>query len=104
MAGSIFPMLFGAAIYSMAQALYKASNLDTVAISAATISDFYNWAMFVLLIPFASPSERPFCQWYIPFFVLFCYLVLRPFLTKLLNKKIENNERCYVASSFASCV
>ncbi|XP_027903580.1 cation/H(+) antiporter 15-like [Vigna unguiculata] len=133
MASTIIPMLLGAALYSMAQSLYKGPNLDMslynttsaylfwalvlsvtnfpvlaniladlkilytelgrVAVTAATISDFYNWAMFVLLIPFACRTERPFLSVILTiFFVLFCYLVLRPFLTKLLNKKTENNE------------
>lgn len=133
MVSTIIPMLLGAAIYSMAQSLYKGPNLDMslyntpsaylfwalvlsvtnfpvlaniladlkilytelgrVAVTAATISDFYNWAMFVLLIPFACHSQRPFLSVILTiFFMLFCYLVLRPFLTKLLNKETENNE------------
>ncbi|CAJ1974928.1 unnamed protein product [Sphenostylis stenocarpa] len=132
-AGTIIPMLLGAAIYSMAHALYRGPNLDMslyntssaylfwalvlsvtnfpvlahiltdlkilytglgrLALTAATINDFYNWAMFVLLIPFATRNERPFLSVILTiFFVLFCYFVLRPFLTKLLNEKTENNE------------
>lgn len=30
-----------------------------MAVTAATINEFYNWAMFVLLIPFATHSEKP---------------------------------------------
>jgi len=35
------------------------TGLGRVAVTAATINEFYNWAMFVLLIPFATHSEKP---------------------------------------------
>ncbi|XP_020209425.1 cation/H(+) antiporter 15, partial [Cajanus cajan] len=69
------------------------TGLGRVAITAATINDFYNWAMFVLLIPYATHSERPFVSVVLTMgFVLFCYSVLRPFLSRLILKITEKNE------------
>ncbi|KAL2340947.1 hypothetical protein Fmac_008887 [Flemingia macrophylla] len=69
------------------------TRLGRVAIIAATINDFYNWTMFVLLIPFATRSERPFVSVFLTMaFVLFCYLVLRPLLNQLILKITEQNE------------
>ncbi|RDY12699.1 Cation/H(+) antiporter 15, partial [Mucuna pruriens] len=69
------------------------TGLGRLAVTAATISDFYNWAMFVLLIPFATRSERPFLSVFLTMvFVLFCFLVLRPSLCRSLLKTTEKNE------------
>ncbi|KAK7411087.1 hypothetical protein VNO78_02470 [Psophocarpus tetragonolobus] len=131
-AGSVIPMALGAAIYSLAQVLYKTPTMDTsryntasayllwaltlsvtnypvlahiladlkilytglgrVAVTASTINDFHNWAMFVLLIPFATHSEKPIVSVTLTvLFLLFCYYVLRPRITKLINDKTEAN-------------
>ncbi|TKY73542.1 Cation/H(+) antiporter 15 [Spatholobus suberectus] len=84
-----YPVL--AHILSDLKILY--TGLGRVAVTAAIINDFYNWAMFVLLIPFATHSEKPFVSVVLTMaFVLFCYFVLRPFLVRLIDKRTEKNE------------
>lgn len=64
-----------------------------MAVTAATINEFYNWAMFVLLIPFATHSEKPFVSVMLTMiFVLFCYYMLRPSLNRLIEKITDKNE------------
>ncbi|KAK7350645.1 hypothetical protein VNO77_09490 [Canavalia gladiata] len=84
-----FPVL--AHILADLKILY--TGLGRVALSAATINDFYNWAMFVVLIPFATHSERPFLSLVLTtVFVIFCHMVLRPSLERLLVNNTEKNE------------
>ncbi|KHN19263.1 Cation/H(+) antiporter 15, partial [Glycine soja] len=69
------------------------TGLGRVAVTAATINDFYNWAMFVILIPFATHSEKPFVSVMLTMiFVLFCYYMLRPSLNRLIEKITDKNE------------
>ncbi|XP_061349551.1 cation/H(+) antiporter 15-like [Gastrolobium bilobum] len=84
-----FPVL--AQILSDLKIVY--TQLGRVALKAATISDFYNWVMFVLLIPYAIHSERATLSILSTLvFGLFCYFALRPLLDKLLVEKTNPNE------------
>lgn len=64
------------------------TGLGREALTAATIGDFNNWAMFVLLTPFATNglngSYSVICT---IIFSMFCYFVLRPPLVRLLAQK-----------------
>ncbi|KAK7302142.1 hypothetical protein RJT34_13023 [Clitoria ternatea] len=84
-----FPVL--AHILSDLKILY--TGLGRVALAAATVSDFYNWATFVWLIPFSNGSRHPFVSvFWTMFFVVFCFFAVRPSLGKFLVKKTEKNE------------
>ena len=100
-----FPVV--ANILSDLKILY--TRLGRVALSAATINDFINWAMFILLIPLIVNGKRGILSVIFTIkFILFCYFVLRPPLTKLLVQKTNENEwdlyqLSYVLIGVVSC-
>ncbi|CAI8589801.1 unnamed protein product, partial [Vicia faba] len=84
-----FPMV--AHILSDLKILY--TGLGRVALTAATINDFINWAMFIFLIPLIVNGIRGILSVISTiFFVLFCRCVLSPPLNKILIKKTNQNE------------
>ncbi|RDX60784.1 Cation/H(+) antiporter 15, partial [Mucuna pruriens] len=69
------------------------TGLGRVALTTAMISDFYNWVMFALLIPFAINGDRAILSVLSTIgFVLFCFIVIRPYLVQLIVRKTNQNE------------
>ena len=84
-----FPVL--ANILTDLKILY--TGLGKLALTAATINDFYNWLVFALLIPFAVNGRRAIYSVISTIiFVLFCYVVIRPQLEKIIVKKSKQHE------------
>ncbi|XP_061376590.1 cation/H(+) antiporter 15-like [Gastrolobium bilobum] len=69
------------------------TGLGRVALTAAMVSDFYNWVMFAMLIPFAN-KDRSATHSVLStiIFVLFCFIVIRPYLVQLIVDKTNQNE------------
>ncbi|TKY47537.1 Cation/H(+) antiporter 15 [Spatholobus suberectus] len=69
------------------------TGLGRVALNTAMISDFYNWVMFALLIPFAiNGGSAIYSVLSTVGFVLFCFIVIRPYLVQLIVRKTNQNE------------
>ncbi|KAJ1380733.1 Sodium/solute symporter superfamily [Sesbania bispinosa] len=69
------------------------TGLGKVALTAAMITDFYNWVIFALLIPYALNEGSPmFSVLSTIAFVLFCFIVVRPYLVQLIVRKTNQNE------------
>nr|KYP75864.1 K(+)/H(+) antiporter 13 [Cajanus cajan] len=69
------------------------TGLGRVALTTAMISDFYNWVMFALLVPFAINGETAIYSVLCTIgFVLFCFIVIRPHLVELIVRKTNKNE------------
>ncbi|KAJ1439878.1 Sodium/solute symporter superfamily [Sesbania bispinosa] len=69
------------------------TGLGRVALTAATINDFYNWSLFVLLLPFAVNGRNGIYSVIgTVIFSLICFFVLRPPLRRLLTHKTDKNE------------
>ncbi|CAK8531988.1 unnamed protein product [Lathyrus sativus] len=84
-----FPVV--AHILSDLKILY--TGLGRVALTAATINDFINWAMFIFLIPLIINGKRGILSVISTvFFILFCHFVFRPPLNKILIQKTNQNE------------
>ncbi|CAL5184748.1 unnamed protein product [Lathyrus oleraceus] len=100
-----FPVV--ADILSALKILY--TGLGRVALTAATINDFINWAMFIFLIPLIVNGKRGILSVLSTiFFVLFCHYVLRPPLNKILIRKTNQNdwdlyELSYVIVGVVAC-
>jgi len=69
------------------------TGLGKVALTAATMNDFINWAMFIILIPIIINGLRGIISVILTIlFALFCYFVLRPPLNKILVKKTNEGK------------
>ncbi|KAK7305867.1 hypothetical protein VNO77_43779 [Canavalia gladiata] len=69
------------------------TGLGRVALTTAMISDFYNWVMFAMVIPFAiDGASATYAVLTTIAFVLFCFIVIRPYLVKLIVRKTNQNE------------
>lgn len=63
-------------------------GLGKVALATAMISDFYNWVMFALLVPFAiNGGSIIYSVLSTLAFVLFCFIVVRPCLVQMIVSK-----------------
>ncbi|KAJ1383380.1 Sodium/solute symporter superfamily [Sesbania bispinosa] len=84
----------GAGIYALLQNLKLLyTGLGRVALTAAMITDFYNWVIFALLIPYALKEGSPMYSVLSTIvFVLFCFIVVRPYLVQLIVRKTNQNE------------
>ncbi|KAH1152921.1 hypothetical protein GYH30_048837 [Glycine max] len=61
-------------------------GLGKVALATAMISDFYNWVMFALLVPFAiNGGSIIYSVLSTLAFVLFCFIVVRPCLVQMIG-------------------
>lgn len=69
------------------------TGLGRVALTTAMITDFYNWVMFALLVPFAlNETAAIYSVLTTMVFVLVCFTLIRPYLVKLINRKTTQNE------------
>ncbi|XP_027334042.1 cation/H(+) antiporter 15-like [Abrus precatorius] len=69
------------------------TGLGRVAITTATLTDFYNWVMFSLLIPFAINSGTAiYSVISTVVFALLCFIVIRPYLGQIIVRKTNQNE------------
>lgn len=69
------------------------TGLGRVALAAATINDFINWAMFIFLIPLTINGKRGILSVISTIlFVFFCHFVLAPPLNKIIIQKTNENE------------
>ncbi|KAL2333361.1 hypothetical protein Fmac_014574 [Flemingia macrophylla] len=69
------------------------TGLGGVTLTTAMISDFYNWIMFALLVPFAINGETAIYSVLCTIgFVVFCFIVIRPYLVELIVRKTNKNE------------
>lgn len=84
-----FPVV--AHILSDLKILY--TGLGKVALTAATMNDFINWAMFIFFIPFIINGITGIISVILTIlFALFCYFVLRPPLNKIIVKKTNEDK------------
>ncbi|MED6176497.1 hypothetical protein PIB30_088755 [Stylosanthes scabra] len=70
------------------------TGLGKVALTAAMISDTYNWILFTLLIPFSSLdiSNAIYSVISTILFIVVCIFLVRPIITKFVEQKTEKNE------------
>ncbi|XP_057432199.1 cation/H(+) antiporter 15-like [Lotus japonicus] len=69
------------------------TGLGRVALTAAMITDFYNWVTFALLIPYAMNEKTAIYSVIATIvFVLFCFIILRPYMEKLIIRKTTHND------------
>lgn len=68
-------------------------GLGKVALATAMISDFYNWVMFAMLIPFAiNGASAIYSVLGTIGFALLCFFVVRPYLVQIIVSKTNKNE------------
>ncbi|KAG5035655.1 hypothetical protein JHK87_010565 [Glycine soja] len=99
----VFPVVtnYPVLVHILADLEILYTGLGRVAVTAATIDEFYNWAMFVLLIPFATHSEKPFVSVMLTMiFVIFCYPVAREITDK---NEWDNYKLSYVFIGIMFC-
>ncbi|QHO47248.1 hypothetical protein HN51_016638 [Arachis hypogaea] len=69
------------------------TGLGKVALTAAMIIDTYNWILFTLLIPFSTYSSNAiYSVLSTIMFVIVCIVLVRPIITKFVERKTEENE------------
>ncbi|MED6136605.1 hypothetical protein PIB30_057580 [Stylosanthes scabra] len=69
------------------------TSLGKVALTAAMISDTYNWILFTLLVPFSIDSSNAiYSVLSTVLFLIVCIFLVRPILTKIIESKMENDE------------
>ncbi|KAK7387455.1 hypothetical protein VNO78_28273 [Psophocarpus tetragonolobus] len=69
------------------------TGLGRVALTTAMITDFYNWVLFALLIPFAINGKIAIYSVVSTIgFVVFCFVVVRPYLVQIIVRKTNQNE------------
>ncbi|KAI4354087.1 hypothetical protein L6164_002987 [Bauhinia variegata] len=70
------------------------TGLGRAALNAAMISDFYNWVLFVILIPFATNNQNQkavFSALSTILFIVFCLFVVHPPLKRFINRKTNDD-------------
>ncbi|XP_047172848.1 cation/H(+) antiporter 15-like [Vigna umbellata] len=69
------------------------TGLGRVTLTTAMISDFYNWVMFAMLVPFAiNGGSAIYGVLSTIVYVLFCFAVIRPYLVEIIVRKTNQNE------------
>lgn len=69
------------------------TGLGKVALTTAMVSDFYNWVMFAMLIPFAiNGASAIYSVLGTIGFALLCFFVVRPYLVQIIVSKTNKNE------------
>ena len=100
-----FPLL----VHILADLKLLYTGLGTLALTSAMTNDFYNWAMFALLIPFATSYKTAiYSVLSTTVFVLLCFFVVRPYLVRLIVRKTNENDwdnyqLCYVIMGAFAC-
>ncbi|XP_045807768.1 cation/H(+) antiporter 15-like [Trifolium pratense] len=83
-----FPVL--ARILAKLKLLYTKLGKD--ALTAAMLTDAYGWVLFTLLIPYSKIGGKPFLSVISTLlFIVFCFTVVRPILTPIVEKKTSAN-------------
>ncbi|KAL9332608.1 hypothetical protein ACSQ67_002218 [Phaseolus vulgaris] len=69
------------------------TGLGRVTLTTAMISDFYNWVMFAMLVPFAiNGGSAIYSVLSTIIYVLFCFVLIRPYLVDIIVRKTNQNE------------
>jgi len=69
------------------------TGLGRVTLTTAMISDFYNWVMFAMLVPFAiHGASAIYSVLSTIVYVLFCFVLIRPYLVEIIVRKTNQNE------------
>ncbi|KAK2400215.1 cation/H antiporter [Trifolium repens] len=83
-----FPVL--ARILAKLKLLYTKLGKDVL--TAAMLTDAYGWILFTLLIPYSNDDGKPFLSVISTLlFIVFCFTVVRPILTPIIEKKTSKN-------------